>query len=63
MSSLKTKYLELTDIKIAYREYGEGPNLILLHGNSGSKSMFRDYQLKYFRDFHTFHYTRIILTM
>jgi len=54
MSSLKTKYLELTDIRIAYHEYGEGPNLILLHGNSLSKSIFKRYQLKYFRDFHTF---------
>lgn len=54
MSSLKTNYLEFPDIKIAYHEYGSGPNLILLHGNSGSKSMFKDYQLKNFRDFHTF---------
>jgi pimeloyl-ACP methyl ester carboxylesterase len=54
MSSLKTQYLAFPDIKIAYREYGAGPNLILLHGNSGSKSMFKNYQLKYFGDFHTF---------
>lgn len=54
MNSLQTKYLEFPDIKIAYHEYGEGPDLILLHGNSGSKSMFRSYQLKHFRDFHTF---------
>lgn len=54
MTSLKTKYLEFSDIKIAYRECGEGPNLILLHGNSGGKFMFKEYQLKHFRDFHTF---------
>jgi len=51
---MKTKYLNLDDIKIAYCEYGSGPNLLLLHGNSGDKSIFKKHQLKYFKDFHTF---------
>ena len=51
---MKTKYLELDDIKIAYCEYGSGPNLLLLHGNSENKSIFKKHQLKYFKSFHTF---------
>jgi pimeloyl-ACP methyl ester carboxylesterase len=51
---MKTKYLELDNIKIAYCEYGSGPNLLLLHGNSENKGIFKKYQLKHFRDFHTF---------
>ena len=39
--------------------HGKGRNLAYtlrarLHGNSGSKSVFRNYQLKHFKDFHTF---------
>jgi len=51
---LETKYLELDNIKIAYCEFGSGPNLLLLHGNSGNKNMFKKYQLENFRSFHTF---------
>ena len=51
---MKTKYVELDNIKIAYCEYGSGPNLLLLHGNSENKSIFRKHQLQYFKDFHTF---------
>jgi pimeloyl-ACP methyl ester carboxylesterase len=51
---MKTKYLRLDTIKMAYTEYGSGPNLILLHGNSQNKSIFRKHQLHYFRDFHTY---------
>ncbi len=46
-------YLDLDDIRIAYSEHGSGPNLILLHGNSGSKEMLRSYQTSHFTDFHT----------
>ncbi len=53
MKKLPTRYLELEDIRIAYRTYGSGPDLILLHGNSGSKGMFAGYQLSRFRDFRT----------
>jgi pimeloyl-ACP methyl ester carboxylesterase len=51
---MKTKYAELDNIKIAYCEYGSGPNLLLLHGNSESKGIFKKHQLKYFKSFHTF---------
>jgi pimeloyl-ACP methyl ester carboxylesterase len=54
MKKLETKTLELPDIKIAYCEYGKGPNLILLHGNSESKSIFKQYQTVFFKDFHTY---------
>ena len=51
---MKTKYLELDTIKIAYSEHGSGPNLILLHGNSENKNIFKKLQLKYFDNFHTY---------
>ena len=54
MRKLETKYEQLPDISIAYTEHGEGPVLILLHGNSESKKLFRKYQTEYFKDFHTF---------
>jgi non-heme chloroperoxidase len=51
---VETKYLELDNIKIAYCEYGAGHDLLLLHGNSENKSIFKKHQLKYFEKFHTF---------
>jgi pimeloyl-ACP methyl ester carboxylesterase len=51
---MKTKYLQLGDVKIAYCEHGSGVPLLLLHGNSESKSIFRELQLKHFRHFHTY---------
>lgn len=51
---METKYLELDNIKIAYCEYGAGHDLLLLHGNSENKSIFKKHQLKYFEKFHTF---------
>ncbi len=54
MRNLTTHYLQLPDIKIAYTEYGSGPTLILLHGNSSSKRFFRRYQTEHFADFHTY---------
>jgi len=51
---MKTKYVQLDTIKIAYTEFGSGPNLILLHGNSQDKSIFKKYQLHYFKNFHTY---------
>jgi pimeloyl-ACP methyl ester carboxylesterase len=53
MEKIPVQFLEVEDVKIAYREYGSGLNLILLHGNSGRKEMFSKYQLEYFKDFHT----------
>ncbi|QUI25275.1 alpha/beta hydrolase [Vallitalea pronyensis] len=49
-----TKYVNLEDIKIAYREYGTGKPLILLHGNSQSKVIFEQHQVRHFQDFHTY---------
>jgi pimeloyl-ACP methyl ester carboxylesterase len=53
MSKLLTENLELSDIKIAFSQNGNGPILLLLHGNSESKSIFKDYQTIHFPMFHT----------
>lgn len=54
MRELHTEFVPLDDIQIAYRQYGSGKALILLHGNSGSKAMFKNHQLKHFADFHNY---------
>jgi len=51
---MKTKYIILDNVKIAYCEHGSGENLLLLHGNLQNKSVFRKYQKEYFSNFHTF---------
>lgn len=53
MDELKTEYLDLPTIRIAYTRSGAGSALILLHGNSGSKKTFRQYQSAHFADFDT----------
>ena len=53
MEKLPTEYLDLGDVRIAYREHGAGPALILLHGNSASKAMFSKYQTVHFATFRT----------
>jgi phosphatidylglycerol lysyltransferase len=53
MGNLTTEYIDLKDARIAYREHGSGPTLLLLHGNSESKNIFAQYQLKHFDMFHT----------
>jgi pimeloyl-ACP methyl ester carboxylesterase len=53
MSSLQTEYAELPDIRIAFTQYGSGQILILLHGNSESKSIFNEFQIKHFPMFTT----------
>ena len=53
MEKLSTEYVDLTDIKLAYREYGNGRTVILLHGNSESKKIFEKYQLIYFSEYNT----------
>ncbi len=54
MRKLETKFQKLADIEVAYTECGEGPVLILLHGNSGSKRVFREYQTRHFAACHTY---------
>jgi pimeloyl-ACP methyl ester carboxylesterase len=54
MKPMQSKYLDLSDVKIAYSEFGEGENLILLHPNSMSKKLFLEYQIEYFKNFHTY---------
>lgn len=54
MGTTETLFEELKTVKLAYRERGAGPVLILLHGNSGSKATFRKYQDEYFRDYRTY---------
>jgi len=51
---MRTKYLELNNTKIAYFEYGSGPNLLLIHGNLQNKKVFKKYQIEYFNNFHTY---------
>jgi pimeloyl-ACP methyl ester carboxylesterase len=53
MDKLSTEYVDLPDIRIAYTQYGSGQVLVLLHGNSESKSIFTEYQTKHFLMFHT----------
>jgi len=54
MRELKTEWQQLKDIKMAFWQHGSGPDLVLLHGNSGSKAKFKDYLLDYFADYHTY---------
>jgi pimeloyl-ACP methyl ester carboxylesterase len=54
MGKLVTEYVQLPDARIAYRQAGSGPALLLLHGNSESKSIFAEYQQVRFPMFHTF---------
>jgi phosphatidylglycerol lysyltransferase len=54
VDKLKTEYIDLEDMWMAFSQQGEGKHLILLHGNSGSKAFFKSYQWNYFNDFHTF---------
>ncbi len=51
---LPTRYLTLPTLRIAYCEAGSGTNLILLHGNSENKAIFKRYQVEYFTDYHTY---------
>jgi len=54
MGKWVTEYVRLPDVRIAYRQAGSGPALLLLHGNSESKSIFAKYQQVYFPMFHTY---------
>jgi pimeloyl-ACP methyl ester carboxylesterase len=49
-----TRYCDLPDIKIAYEQNGQGQTIILLHGNSGSKKTFRQYQSRFFSSYATY---------
>ncbi len=53
MGGLVTEYVELPDARIAYRQSGTGPIVLLLHGNSSSKEAFSKYQSIHFPMFHT----------
>jgi pimeloyl-ACP methyl ester carboxylesterase len=53
MAKLPTQYQDFGDVKLAYCEHGDGPALILLHGNSESKAIFSKYQQVLFKDFRT----------
>lgn len=54
MIKLKTEWQQLATMKMAFWQNGNGKDLLLLHGNSGSKKTFGKYQLEHFTDFHTF---------
>lgn len=51
---METQFMQCKDVKIAYTENGEGEHLLLLHGNSESKKLFKKYQTEYFTDFHSY---------
>ena len=53
MDKLATQYVDLPDVRIAYCEHGNGPTLLLLHGNSESKRIFSGYQTVHFNMFRT----------
>jgi pimeloyl-ACP methyl ester carboxylesterase len=53
MSNLQTEYAQLPDIRIAFTQYGNGRILLLLHGNSESKGIFKKYQIQHFPMFTT----------
>jgi pimeloyl-ACP methyl ester carboxylesterase len=53
MQRLKNEFVRLEDIQLAFCQHGEGDDLLLLHGNSGSNKFFKDYQLDHFADHHT----------
>ena len=53
MGKLLTEFIDLSDLRMAYTQYGNGPVLILLHGNSQSKKIFGRYQTEYFKNYHT----------
>jgi len=53
MNKLPTEYVDLPEIHLAYTQHGSGQILLLLHGNSENKGIFKDYQQKYFPMFHT----------
>ncbi len=54
MTRLKTEYVALEGIRMAFCQAGHGESLLLLHGNSISKSYFKGYQLEWFPDYHTY---------
>ena len=54
MTRLKTEFIKLDDIRMAYWQHGKGENLIFLHGNSGSKAFFKQYLLDHFPMFHCY---------
>jgi phosphatidylglycerol lysyltransferase len=51
---LKIEHLKLDDINIAFTQYGKGSNLLLLHGNSGNKKFYKQYQIEHFAQYHSF---------
>ena len=53
MNKPTTEYFDCGDARIAYKQNGSGPDLLLLHGNSASKEEFTKYQQEYFKDFRT----------
>ena len=53
MGKQSTQYIDLGDAKIAYREHGSGPTILLLHGNSARKGLFSKYQTAHFKMFRT----------
>ena len=54
MNKPTTEYFDCGDARIAYKQNGSGPDLLLLHGNSESKRIFSKYQIKHFLDYHTY---------
>ncbi len=54
IKKIAAKFITVNGVTLAYREYGEGETLLLLHGNSESGKIFSKYQTEYFSRYHTF---------
>jgi pimeloyl-ACP methyl ester carboxylesterase len=53
MTKLPTEFADLGDIQLAYCQHGSGPHLLLIHGNSESKTIFSKYQTNFFAAMHS----------
>lgn len=53
MKKIPVEFEKLNDVHIAFCQHGSGHDLILLHGNSESKSIFFRHQTQHFTAFHT----------
>ncbi len=51
--AMRTRYIQLKDMKLAYRRMGSGKTLLLLHGNGESRDIFTEYQEVFFADYDT----------
>lgn len=51
--NLETKFCTMETIKMAYNEYGSGPDILLIHPNSSSKSIWDGMRQTLFKEYHS----------